>query len=122
MNDFIETSLMNTPNSQTFVDPDGIIGRKGILTLIDPENGDSKYVWAVSNAKVLSFFQSQSLLTIVKLYRNSSLIIKDITATPCFLLSSPKDYKDGSVLACATSTQEKEVWVQTIRSSIQLKN
>lgn len=115
-------SLMNTPNSQTFVDPDGTIGRKGILTLIDPENGDSKYVWAVSNAKVLSFFQSQSLLTIVKLFRNSSLIVKDVTATPCFLLSSSKDQKDGSVLACATSTQEKEVWVQTVRQNIQLKN
>ena len=109
---------MNSPNSQTFVDPDGIIGRKGILTLIDPENGDSKFVWAVSNAKVLCFFQSQSLLTIVKLYRNSSLLIEDISATPCFLLSSPKDFKDGSILACASTTQEKEVWIQTIYSHL----
>jgi hypothetical protein len=69
--------MVNTPNSQTFIDPDGVIGRRGILTIIDPENGDAKYVWAISNSEVLSFFQSQSLLTIVKLYRNSSLIIKD---------------------------------------------
>jgi hypothetical protein len=95
-----------------------MIARKGILTLIDPSSGDSKFVWAVSNSKVLTFFQSQSLLTIVKIYRNSSLNIKDIPATPCFLISSPKDPKDGSVFVCATSTQEKEVWVQTVMSHV----
>ena len=110
--------MTNTPTSQTFIDPDGTIARKGILTLIDPETGNSKFVWTISNAKVLCFFQSQSLLTIVKLYRNSSLIMKDINATPCFLLSSTKDVKDGSVLVCSTSTQEKEVWVQTIKSHL----
>ncbi len=120
INDFIESSLMNSPNSQSFIDPDGKIGRKGILTLIDPENGDSKFVWTVSNAKVLCFFQSQSFLTIVKLYRNSSLQIKDINATPCFLLASPKDLKDGSLMACSNSTQEKEVWLQTIKANIQI--
>jgi len=118
LNEFIETSLVNTPNSQTFIDPDGKIGRKGTLTLIDPDTATSKFTWSVANSKVLSFFQSQSFLTIVKLYRNSSLKIKDIIATPCFLLSSPKDSKDGSLLACATSTQEKEVWIQTIKSNI----
>lgn len=120
MNDFIETSLVNSPSSQTFIDPDGKIGRKGSLTLIDPENGTSKYTWAVSNAKVLCFFQSQSFLTIVKLYRNSSLKIKDIIATPCFLIHSPKDPKDGSLLACSISTQEKEVWIQTIKSNLSM--
>jgi len=50
------------------------------------------------------------------LFRNSSLIVKDINTTPCFLLSSSKDIKDGYVLACSTTTQEKEVWVQTIKS------
>lgn len=118
LNDFIEISLMNSPNSQTFIDPDGKIGRKGTLTLIDPFSGDSKFVWAVSNSKVLSFFQSQSLLNIIKLYRNSSLVVKDINATPCFIISSPKDQKDGSVLACSTTTQEKEVWTQTINSNL----
>lgn len=110
--------MVNTPNSQTFVDPDGIIGRKGILTILDPENGDSKFVWTVANAKVLTFFQSQSFLTIVKLYRNSVLNLKDINATPCFLISNKKDQKDGSLLVCSNSTQEKEVWVQTIRANI----
>jgi hypothetical protein len=118
INDFIETSLVNSPTSQSFVDPDGIIGRKGVLTLIDPETGDSKFVWTVSNSKVLTFFQSQSLLTIVKLYRNSRLNLKDIPATPCFLITHLGDSKDGSVLVCATTTQEKEVWVQTINSHL----
>ena len=34
LNDFIEISLLNSPNSQTFIDPDGKIGRKGVLTLL----------------------------------------------------------------------------------------
>lgn len=122
MNDYIDASLVNTPSSQTFIDPDGVIGRKGILTLIDPENGESKFVWTVSNAKVLCFYQSQSLLTIMRLYRNSSLMLKDINATPCFLIFSSKDSSDGSLLACAVSTQEKEVWVQTIQSNLRIKN
>ncbi len=108
---------MNSPNSQTFIDPDGKIGRKGTLTLIEPQTGESKFVWAVSNSKVMCFFQSQSFLTIVKLYRNSSLSVKDINATPCFLMSNPKDQRDGAILACSCSTQEKEVWLQTINSN-----
>jgi len=118
----VESSLTNTPNSQTFIDPDGIIGRKGIITLLDPESGDSRFVWAVTNAKCLTFFQSQSFLTIVKLYRNSSLFIKDINATPCFLALNKKDKSDGSLLACATSTQEKEIWIQTIKANIVQEN
>lgn len=102
----------------TYVDPEGVIGRKGVLTIINPETGDSKFVWAVSNARVLCFFQSQSLMTIVKLYRNSSLAVKDVNSTPCFLLSSMREAKDGSIMVCSTSTQEKEVWVQTIRSNL----
>jgi hypothetical protein len=109
---------MNSPNSITFIDPDGKIGRKGTLTLIDPQSGESKFVWAVTNSKVLCFFQSQSFLTIIKLFRNSSLSLKDINATPCFLVSSPRDKDDGSVLVCSSSTQEKEVWLQTINSNI----
>lgn len=88
------------------------------MTILDPENGNSRFVWAVSNAKVLTFFQSQSFLTIVKLYRNSTLFIQDINATPCFLILNRKDKKDGSLLVCSTSTQEKEVWVQTIKANV----
>jgi hypothetical protein len=52
------------------------------------------------------------------LYRNSSLYIKDINATPCFLVLNKKDKSDGSLLVCATSTQEKEIWIQTIKGNI----
>jgi hypothetical protein len=103
------------------VDPDGIIGRKGILTMIDPITGESKFVWTVFNAKVLCFYQSQSLLTIVKIYRNSNLKLKDVNATPCFILTSVKDNADGSVFVCATTTQEKEVWIQTIKTNLNLE-
>jgi hypothetical protein len=51
MNNFIEASLINTPNSKTFIDPDGIISRKGIITILDPESGETRFVWAVTNAK-----------------------------------------------------------------------
>jgi hypothetical protein len=56
------------------------------------------------------------------LYRNSSLYIKDINATPCFLALNKKDKSDGSLLACATSTQEKEIWIQTINGNIAQEN
>jgi hypothetical protein len=109
---------MNSPNSLTFIDPDGKIGRKGILSIIDTSSGDSKFTWAVVNAKVVVFYQSQSFLNIVKLYRNSSLQLKDVTATPCFILSDRKAVNDGSSFICSTSIQEKEVWLQTIFANI----
>lgn len=115
---FIETNLVNTPTSQTFVDPDGQIGRKGTLTIIDPINSTSKFTWTILNSKTLTFFESQSFLTIIKLYRNSSLLLKDIPATPCFMTSNSLSEKEGSLLVCANNTQEKEVWLQTIQSSV----
>lgn len=118
IDDFIETNMTNTPNSQSFVDPDGQIGRKGILTIIDPINSNSKFAWAVSNSKTLTLFESQSFLVILKLYRNSALQLKDIPVTPCFLISNVNAKSEGSLLLCTTSTQEKEIWIQTITSTI----
>ncbi len=40
MYDFLETSMMNSPTSHIFIDPDGKVGRKGIIKLIDPSTGD----------------------------------------------------------------------------------
>jgi hypothetical protein len=115
---FIENSLITSPNSQTFIDPDGKVGRKGVISLIDRVSGDSKFTWAVSNTKVLCFFQAQNYTSIIKLYRNSSLQVKDISATPCFMLWDTKVPKEGSILACTLSTQEKEIWLQTITTNI----
>lgn len=113
--------MVNSPTSQTFIDSDGKVGRKGVLTLIDPLDGSSKYIFSVSNSKVLVFYKSQSTLTIVKLFRNSNLVIKDVSSTPCFILYSPKENKEGSYFACTSSTQEKEVWLETIRSNLNIE-
>lgn len=119
IDEFIETNMVNTPSSQSFIDPDGQVGRKGVLTIIDPVNSISKFIWAVLNAKAFTLFENQSFLNIVKLYRNSHLMIKDIPATPCFMTMNIQSKSEGSLLICSTSTQEKEVWVQTILSALQ---
>ena len=49
-------------------------------------------------------------------------MIKDINATPCFLAFNKRDKSDGSLLACTTSTQEKEVWIQTIKANVAQEN
>ena len=118
IDDFIETNMANTVSSSTFIDTDGQVGRKGVLTIIDPINSNSKFIWCVVNSKTLTFFESQNFLTIVKLFRLSSLVMKDISATPCFLVYNQISQKDGSYLVCGNTTQEKEVWIQTINSAI----
>jgi hypothetical protein len=118
IDDFIETNMVNTPSSQSFIDTDGQVGRKGVLSIIDPINSVSKFVWGVLNAKTFTLFESQSFLTIVKLYRNSHLEVKDVPATPCFMTSNKLSKADGAFLICSNSTQEKEVWIQTILSAL----
>ena len=108
--------MKNAQNSQIYVDPDGTIGRKGMLTIIDPLSNGSQFVWTIANSKVLCFYRSQSFLTIIKLYRNSDLNVKDISATPCFLINSSRE-KDNN-LVCTQSIDEKEIWLQTIRDNI----
>lgn len=109
-------SLKNTQNSQIYVDPDGVIGRKGMLTILDPATDSSQFVWTVANSKVLCFYRSQSFLTIIKIYRNSELNVKDISATPCFLINSSRE-KDNNLI-CTHSIDEKEIWLQTIKDNI----
>lgn len=118
LEDYLEANLSNNPTSQTFIDPDGKVGRKGVLTVIDPESGSSKFLWVISNTRTLTFFESQSFLTIVKLFRNSSLVMRDVPATPCFIVYDRKGTTEGSNLVCSNSTQEKEVWMQTISSNL----
>lgn len=122
IDEYIETNMVNTPSSQSFIDTDGQVGRKGVLSIIDPINSVSKFVWGVLNAKTFTLFESQSFLTIVKLYRNSHLEVKDIPATPCFMTSNKLSKSDGAFLVCSNSTQEKEVWIQTILSALQKNN
>ena len=114
---FIENYLGNTQNSITYIDPDGNFGRKGMLTIINPKKGNLKCVWTISNSKVLCFYKSQSFLSIVKLFHNSNLGVKNIYTTPCFLIFSRANIYKGNLFVCSSSTQEKEVWVQTIANN-----
>ena len=114
---FINDSLQNTPNSSSFIDSDRIIGRKGTLTIIDTNTDDHKVVWAISNSRVLCFYQSNSYLSIAKFFRNSYISIKDLTTTPCFMIINNINEEDN-LMVCASSVPEKEIWVMTIKNNI----
>lgn len=116
IDDFLETNLVNTPSCTSFIDSSGSIGRKGVLTIVDPNNSTSKFVWTVLNSKTLTFYENQSYMSIIRLIRLSQLSIKDISATPCFLVANNKAKSDGSFLICSNNTQEKEVWLTSIKS------
>ena len=66
MNNLISNSI----NSQVFIDHEKKVGRKGVLTLIDQTKGSFENVWAVSNSKVFSLFNSGNYLSITKIFRN----------------------------------------------------
>jgi len=87
-----------------------------MLTIIDPKTSLNQFVWTVANSKVFCFYHSQNYLNIVKLFRRSYLSIKDITSTPCFSISSDLDNDDKKYLVCASSIDEKDIWVKTINS------
>ena len=117
MDNFIIKSLENTPNSSSFIDPDRMIGRKGLLTLIDQKTGDYEFVWTVSNSRVLCFYKSKITLSIVRLFRNSNISVKNIESTPCFFIISNTNEEDA-IMICGGSANEKESWVSTIKTNI----
>ena len=112
--DKLNEMLVNLPNSVGFIDTDGKLGRKGSLTVIDPSNGETQFVWAVANNKVFCLFRSQSFLSINKIIRNSSLRLKDVPATPCFMAADEKESNGSWTLLCSLTVQEKEMWVTTL--------
>lgn len=116
LDEYLETNLVNTPSCTSFIDSNGSIGRKGVLTIVDPNNSTSKFVWTVLNSKTLTFYENQSYMSIIKLIRLSQLTVKDISATPCFLVANIKAANEGSLLVCSNNTQEKEVWITSIKS------
>lgn len=131
IDEYLESNMINSPTSTTFIDPDGQIGRKGSLTIIDPISSKSKFIWCVSNSKTLTFYQSQMYISILKLYRNSGLLIKDIPSTPCFMVASKGklvntklkfkklDFNyEGAILVCSNSIQDKELWISNITLGI----
>ena len=117
IDNFIIKSLENTPNSSSFIDPDRIIGRKGLLTLIDQKTGDYEFVWTISNSRVLCFYRSKTTLSITRLYRNSNISVKNIETTPCFFILSNTNEEDN-LMICAGSLKEKDSWISTLQNNI----
>lgn len=112
INSYIDTSLSNSFYTEGFIDPDGVISRKGILTLID--KGKNELAYAVANSKVFILYSTENNETIIKIYRNSKITIKDIVSSPCFNVIS----KNENNLICAPSNDEKDLWVKTITSHL----
>jgi hypothetical protein len=97
---------------------------------VNKKTGDHKLVWMVSNSRVLCLYKSQSYLTIVKLFRNSEIILKNIPTTPCFfIIKKNKNYNNNNdslendkVMLCGNSVQEKESWILNINNNIAVIN
>lgn len=112
INSYIDTSLANSFYIEGFIDPDGVISRKGILTLID--KGKNELAYAVANSKVFILYSTENKENIIKIYRNSKISIKDIVSSPCFNVIS----KNENNLICAPSNDEKDLWVKTITTHL----
>lgn len=119
LNEGLESLMINSVNSEAFIDPNGKIGRRGILTYIEPNDLSIKHVWAVMNSKVFVLYESKNFLTIVKLFRNSAFELKDSGSSPCFVIYS--NIEKQSHLLCSTSTIEKEVWIDIIRTNLNIE-
>ena len=113
INSYIDTNLANSFYTEGFIDPDGVISRKGILTLID-NKGNNELAYAVANSKVFILYSIENKENIIKIYRNSKITIKDIVSSPCFNVLSKKENN----LICASSNDEKDLWVKTITSHL----
>ena len=113
INSYLDSSLSNGYYTEGFIDSDGIISRKGILTFIN-NKGKNELTYAVANSKVFILFSSLNKEKIIKIFRNSIITIKDIISSPCFNVLSKKE----SNLICAPSNDEKDLWVKTLTSHI----
>ena len=113
INSYIDTNLANSFYTEGFIDPDGVISRKGILTLID-NKGNNELAYAVANSKVFILYSPENKDKIIKIFRNSKITIKEIVSSPCFNVLS----KNDNNLICAPSNDEKDLWVRTITSHI----
>jgi hypothetical protein len=94
-----------------------MIGRKGTLTIIYQNTGEHFFTWAVSNSRILCFYESKAILTINRLYRNTNISVKDINNTPCFFIISNTN-EEENLMICASNPTEKESWIFTIKNNI----
>ena len=116
MNNLISNSI----NSQVFIDHEKKVGRKGLLSLIDQDKGRYENVWAISNSKVFSLFNSGNYLNIIKIFRNSAIKITDFLFSPCFFIENKNVKKESKTLLCAINYREKELWINSIEYQTEL--
>lgn len=124
INNYIDNNMANTHYSEAYIDPDGVISRKGLLTIINKNKKEYKsYLsYCVSNSKVISFFSTSNKDKIIKTYRNSQINVKDINSSPCFYIMRKMIKQNDDTLICATSVNEKELWYKTIKSHLSVNN
>ena len=95
---------------------------KGNLLIINPKDNSNNYIYiyGIANTKVFSLFTSNdfsSSYVPFKTFRLSSISIIDISLTPCFFLSIPKESNEGSIMFCAMSQSDKELWLSILNKN-----
>ena len=95
---------------------------KGKLLIINPKDNSNNYIYiyGIANTKVLSLFTSNDFSSShvpFKTFRLSSISIIDISLTPCFFLSIPKESNEGSIMFCAMSQSDKELWLSILNKN-----
>ena len=96
---------------------------KGKLLIINPKDNSNNYIYiyGITNTKVFSLYTSNdfsSSYVPFKTFRLSSISIIDISLTPCFFLSIPKESNEGSIMFCAMSQSDKELWLSILNKKI----
>ena len=95
---------------------------KGKLLIMNPKDNSNNYIYiyGLANTKVFSLFTSKDFSSSpvpFKTFRLSSISIIDISLTPCFFLSIPKESNEGSIMFCAFSKSDKELWLSILNKN-----
>ena len=95
---------------------------KGKLLIINPKDHSNNYIYiyGIANTKIFSLFTSNDFSSShvpFKTFRLSSISIIDISLTPCFFLSIPKESNEGSIMFCAMSQSDKELWLSILNKN-----
>ena len=124
INNYIDNNMANSQYSEAYIDPDGVMSRKGLLTIINKNKKGykSSLSYSISNSKVVSFFSISNKDKIIKSYRNSQIKVKDISSSPCFYIIRTMIKENDDSLVCAASVNEKELWYKTIKSHLSENN
>ncbi|MCQ2816625.1 MAG: hypothetical protein MJ252_05080 [archaeon] len=117
INNYLDKALINSELSQSFIDSEGIIGRKGKLNLIKiSEKFYPKEIgYAVINSKVFVFYELGDRNKIQKLFKINRFNVEDIFETPCFKIITGENNVD-KYMVCSASVYEKELWLNVINN------